>query len=170
VVALVGGRQDLRLVDHVRTRGLEYLGLRGVTDPDLPHHRDRHLFDDLRQRGRVGHPGDPAALADVRRHRLQVHHRHRAHVLGDPRLRGVDDVHHDAALLHLREPAFDHLRPALQIFEIGILRHVRPLDVDSLIRMDRLAHRSRIVMKEITQMIFDPQSDEAQIFIQIIEE
>ncbi len=105
VVAVVGRRQHLGLVDHVRTGGLQNLGLLRVADACLAHHRNRRLVDYLTERRRVGHPGDTATLADVGRHRLQVHHRDSTHILGDAGLLGVHHVHYDAAFLHLREPA-----------------------------------------------------------------
>jgi len=43
----------------------------------------------------------------VGRHPLERHHGHRAGILGDLRLLGVDDVHDHAALEHLRHPALD---------------------------------------------------------------
>ena len=43
----------------------------------------------------------PPSLPDVGRHALERHHRHRARVLGDAGLGGVDDVHDHAALEHL---------------------------------------------------------------------
>jgi len=53
------------------------------------------------------HPRDASVAADVCGHALQRHHGARAGVLGDPRLCGVGDVHDDAALEHLRQPALD---------------------------------------------------------------
>ena len=62
---------------------------------------------DLADHLRIGHPGHSALGADVGRDALERHHRAGARLLGDPRLLGVDDVHDDAALEHLREPALD---------------------------------------------------------------
>ena len=52
-------------------------------------------------------PRDAAIPANVRGHSLQRHDGYGARVLGDLRLLSVDDVHDDAALEHLRQPALD---------------------------------------------------------------
>ena len=106
VVGLVGGCQDLGLVDVVDLEGLEDLGLGEVADARLGHDRDGHGgLDALDHRG-VGHASDASVAADVGRHALERHDRHGACVLGDAGFFRRDDVHDHAALEHLRKAAF----------------------------------------------------------------
>jgi len=49
----------------------------------------------------VGHAGDAAFLADIRRHALERHYRASPGVFGNLSLLGVGDVHDDATLEHL---------------------------------------------------------------------
>ena len=130
----VGGRQHLRLVDVVDLEGLEDLGLGEVADTALGHHRDRHGLLDLPDLLRVGHARDAALHPDVGGDALQGHDRHGARRLGDPRLLGVDDVHDDAALEHLREPALHahravlgHARSVAMVRSAGSPPHRRAL-------------------------------------------
>ena len=89
VVGLVGGRQDLGLVDVVDLERLEDLRLGEVADPGLGHDRDRHRLLDLLDHRGVAHAGDAAVAADVGGNALERHHRDGAGVLGDARLLGV---------------------------------------------------------------------------------
>ena len=121
VVRLVGGREDLGLVDVVDLEALEHLGLGEVADAGLGHDRDRHRLLDAADHERVGHAGHAAVAADVRGHALERHDGGGAGVLGDLRLLGVDDVHDDAALEHLGQPGLDperrfvaHRRPSVR--------------------------------------------------------
>ena len=107
VVGLVGGRQDLGLVDVVDLERLEHLGLGEVADPRLGHHGDRDRLLDALDHHRVGHPGDAAVAADVGGYALERHHRGGAGVLGDLRLLGGDHVHDHAALEHLGQAGLD---------------------------------------------------------------
>jgi hypothetical protein len=107
VVRLVGRRQDLGLVDVVHLEGLEHLRLGEVPDAGLGHDGDRHgLLDALDHRG-VRHARDAAVAAYVGGHALQRHHGGRAGGLGHACLLGVDHVHDDAALEHLRQAGLD---------------------------------------------------------------
>ena len=107
VVGLVGGREDLGLVDVVDLERLQHLGLDEVADAGLRHHRDRHGLLDPLDEDRVRHARDAAVTADVGGDALERHHGGRAGVLGDLGLLGVDDVHDDAALEHLGQPGLD---------------------------------------------------------------
>ena len=107
MVLHVGRRQHLGLVDVVDLECLEDLRLGEVADAALRHDRDGHGLLDLADLVRIAHPRDAAVAADVGGHALERHHRARACLLGDPRLLGVDDVHDDAALQHLREARLD---------------------------------------------------------------
>ena len=110
VVAVVGRREHLGLVDVVDLEVLQHLRLDEVADPGLRHHRDRHGLDDRGDQVGIAHPRDTALRPDVGRDALERHHRDRAGVLGDLRLLGGDDVHDDAALQHVRETALDQWR------------------------------------------------------------
>ena len=107
VVRLVGGRQDLRLVDVVHLERLQDLGLGEVPDPGLRHDGNRHGFLNLLDHPGARHAGNAARGADVGGNALQRHHRDGAGVLRDSGLLGSGDVHDDAALEHLREPTLD---------------------------------------------------------------
>jgi hypothetical protein len=109
----VGRRQDLGLVDVVDLQRLQDLRFDEMADTSLGHHGDGHGFLDLDDLVRIGHPCDAALGADVRRHTLECHHRHRACLLGDPRLIGVGDVHDHPALEHFGEATLDAHRPDL---------------------------------------------------------
>ena len=113
VVLDVGRGQDLGLVDVVDLQRLEDLRLDEVADPALRHHGDRDGLLDLADLLGIRHPGDPAVTADVGRDALEGHDRTRAGILGDTGLLGVDDVHDDAALEHLREARLDAQRADL---------------------------------------------------------
>jgi len=117
-VELVGGGQDLRLVDHVDPDRLQDLSLREVADPDLGHDGYRYRVDDLHDDLGVGHPGHPAHLPYIGRHRLEGHHRHRPRILCDDGLLRGGDVHDDAPLLHLSKAAFEQLRAETKFFQL----------------------------------------------------
>jgi hypothetical protein len=104
-VNVVGGGENLRLVDVVDTEALQDLRLDEVADPCLCHHRDRDRLDDGVDHVWVAHPGDTALRADVRRHPLERHHRDSACVLGDLGLLRGDHVHDHTALEHLGHAA-----------------------------------------------------------------
>ncbi len=67
VVRLVGGGQDLGLVDVVDLERLEHLRLGEVADAGLGHDGDGHGGLDALDHRRVGHAGDAAVAADVGR-------------------------------------------------------------------------------------------------------
>ncbi len=101
----------MRLVNHVDPHRLEGARLGLVSNPALGHHGHRDGIHDLLDLDWVGHPRDAAGRPDVRGHALEGHHRDRARFLGDRGLLRVRDVHHDTALLHLREAALQQFRP-----------------------------------------------------------
>ena len=107
VVGLVGGGQDLGLVDVVDLERLEDLGLGEVADAGLGHDGDGHGGLDALDHRRVGHARDAAVAADVGGHALERHDRDSARVLGNAGLLRRDDVHDHAALEHLGKAAFD---------------------------------------------------------------
>ena len=113
VMRLVSRRQDLGLVDVVHLERLQDLRFREVADSGLRHHRDRHDLLDLLDHPRARHPGDAARRADVGRHALERHHRHRARVLGDSRLIRGGHIHDHPALEHLGQAALDPERRSL---------------------------------------------------------
>ena len=104
VVAVVGGGQDLGLVDVVDSQGLQDLCLDEVTDAGLRHDGDRHGVDDALDQVRIGHTCHATLGADVGGDALEGHDGHGTRILGDLRLLGGDDVHDDAALEHLAMP------------------------------------------------------------------
>src|SRR5215212_1357674 len=106
VVFLVGGGEDLGLVDVVDLEGFQDLGFHEVADAGLRHHGDGDGLLDLDDLLRVAHPRDPAVGPYVSRHALEGHDGYGARLLGNPGLLGVDDVHDDPALEHLGHPAF----------------------------------------------------------------
>ncbi len=103
VVRLVGGGQNLALVDKVHAQFLQNLRLGEVADASLGHHRDRNCLDDLLDEAWLGHAGHAALGADHGRHALQSHHRSGSGLLGNAGLLHVHHVHDDAALEHLRQ-------------------------------------------------------------------
>ena len=124
VVGLVGGRQDLGLVDVVDLERLEHLRLGEVADARLGHDGDRHGLLDALDQDRVGHARDAAVTADVGGHTLERHDRGGTGVLGDLRLLGVDDVHDDAALQHLGQPGL-HTERRLVSHRVSMLAGAR---------------------------------------------
>ena len=107
VVSLVGGGEDLGLVDVVDAERLQHLSLDEVTDARLGHDRDRDGGDDAVDHVGVAHARHAALGPDVGRDPLERHDGDGAGVLGDLGLVGVDDVHDDAALEHLGHAALD---------------------------------------------------------------
>ena len=110
VVRLVGRREHLTLVHVVDTERLEDLRFSEVTDAGLCHHRDRDHGLDALDHLRVAHASHTAIAADVGRHSLERHHRAGTGVFGDLGLIRGDDVHDDAALQHLGQPALHRER------------------------------------------------------------
>lgn len=107
VMLLVGGGEDLALVDVIDADGLEDLGLDEVADAGLSHDGDGDGPLDLLDEAGVAHAGDAALGADVGRDALEGHDGDRAGLLGEAGLLGGDDVHDDAAAEHLGEADFD---------------------------------------------------------------
>ena len=107
MVRVVGGRQNLGLVDVVDTQGLQNLRFDEVTDAGLGHHGNGHSLDDALDQVGVGHAGHATLGANVGRDAFEGHDGHCARVFGDLRLLGGDDVHDDPALEHLGHAALD---------------------------------------------------------------
>jgi hypothetical protein len=107
VVLLVGGGQNLRLVDVVDLQRLQDLRLGEVADPRLGHHRDRHRLLDLLDHPRARHSRDPTRGPDVGGDTLQRHHRAGPRLLGDPSLVRRGHVHDHPALQHLGQARLD---------------------------------------------------------------
>src|SRR5699024_10573126 len=97
VVDVVGGGEDLGLVDAVDAQLLEDLRLHDVTDPGLRHDGDVDGGDDLVDEVRVAHAGHAALCADVRGHPLERHDGDGTGLGRDAGLLGRDDVHDDSA-------------------------------------------------------------------------
>ena len=129
VVALVGGRQHLGLVDVVDLERLQDLGLGEVADPGLGHHRDRNRLLDPLDHRRVGHPGDAAVAADVSRNPLEGHHRAGTGLLGDLRLLRGDHVHDHPAFQHLGQTGLESKRRALSHLNHLTWRRCRPVSL-----------------------------------------
>ena len=105
MIALVGRREHLALVDVVDLERLEDLCLDEVTDARLGHDGDGDGLLDLTDLGGVGHARHATLCAYVGRHALEGHHGARTGLLGDLGLLGVGNVHDDAALEHLGKAA-----------------------------------------------------------------
>ena len=106
VVGLVGGGEDLALVDEVDAELLQNLRLGKVADAGLGHDRDGDGLDDLLDEAGLGHAGHAALGADHGRHALQSHDGGGAGLFGDAGLLDVHHVHDDAALEHLGQADF----------------------------------------------------------------
>ena len=113
MVALVGGGEDLGLVDEVHPEGLKHLGFGEVTDPALGHDRDGDRLDDLGDAVGVGHAGDATLPPDVGRNPFQCHDGDGTGLLGNAGLIRRGDVHDDAALQHLGQAALDPVSSVL---------------------------------------------------------
>ena len=107
VVGLVGGGEDLGLVDEVDAERLQDLGFGEVADAGLGHDGDGDGVDDLLDELGVGHAGDAAFGADHGGYALEGHDGDGAGLLGDAGLLDVHDVHDDAALEHLGEAGLE---------------------------------------------------------------
>ena len=103
VVLLVGGCEDLALIDVVDTDRLEHLRLDEVPDAALRHDRDGHRLHDPLDHFGIAHARDPTGGTDVGRDALEGHDRHRPSVFGDLRVLRRDDVHDHPAFQHLGE-------------------------------------------------------------------
>mmetsp|Transcript_44521 Transcript_44521/g.111862 ORF Transcript_44521/g.111862 Transcript_44521/m.111862 type:complete len:401 (-) Transcript_44521:8-1210(-) len=120
MVALVGHRQDLALVDAVDAQVLQNLGLDEVPDAALRHHRDGDRVDDLLDHLRVRHARHALLVPDVCWDALQGHDCTSARLLGNLRLLGVHDVHDDAALQHGRQALLN----AVGALDDGLCSHL----------------------------------------------
>ena len=103
MVDVVGGGEDLGLIDVVDVDGLQNARLGDMADAHFRHDRDGDSFLDALDHGRVAHTAHAARRTDVRGDALERHHRAGAGILGDFRLFRGGDVHDDAALEHLGE-------------------------------------------------------------------
>ena len=103
VVHVIGGGEDLGLVNVIDVDGLQNARLGDMPDAHFRHHRDGDGLLDAFDHGRVAHAGDAACRADVRGDTLERHDRACAGILGDFRLFRGGDVHDDATFEHLGE-------------------------------------------------------------------
>ena len=112
VPRVVGGREDLRLVDVVDFYRFKYPCLGDVSDAAFRHNgnRDRRL-DAFYHRG-IAHARDAAGRADIGGDAFERHDGACAGGLGDFRLFGRCHVHYHAALEHLRKVAVQFLSVA----------------------------------------------------------
>ena len=107
MIDVIGGGENLGLIDVVDLDGLQDLRLDDVTDAALGHDGDGDgLLDALDHLG-VAHARDAACGTDVGRDALEGHDGAGACLLGDACLLGRGNVHDDAALEHLRELAIE---------------------------------------------------------------
>ena len=107
MVHVVGGGEDLGLVDVVDVDGLENLRLCDVANAALCHDGDGHSLLDAANHRRIAHAGDPTGGADVCGDALEGHDGAGSGRLCNACLLGGGDVHDDAALEHLRELAVE---------------------------------------------------------------
>ena len=105
MIDVIGGGENLGLVDVIDLDGLKDLRLNNVADAALGHNGDGDgLLDALDHLG-VAHARDAACGTDIGRDALECHNGAGARFFGDACLLGRGDVHDDAALEHLRELA-----------------------------------------------------------------
>ena len=123
VVERISRCQDLALVDHVDSERLQHPCFLIMPYPCLGHHRDAGRVYDGAYQVRMAHSGHPSVGSDVRRDPLKGHHRSSTSVLGYVRLLGRDDIHDDAAFLHLGETALEELCAVTHLLEIDQSRH-----------------------------------------------
>ena len=107
VVGVIGGGENLRLVDVVDSEGLKDLSLNKVPDTRLGHDGDGYGVDDALDQVGIRHAGNAALGANVGGNSFEGHDRDGSGILGDLGLLGGHDVHDDAALEHLRHSALD---------------------------------------------------------------
>lgn len=107
VVLLVGGSENLALVNVIDAEGLEDLAFDKVADTGLGHDGDGDGVLNFPDHGRIRHAGDTAVLTDICGDTLQGHDGAGAGLLGDAGLLRVHNVHDDAALQHLGEAGLD---------------------------------------------------------------
>ena len=103
VVNVVGGGEDLTLVDVVDLDRLEDLRLYEMTDAALRHDRDGNGLLNAADHAGVAHAGYAAGRTDVRRDALERHDCASAGFLCNLCLLRSGNVHDDAALEHLRQ-------------------------------------------------------------------
>ena len=100
VINVIGGGENLGLVDVIDLDGLQDLRLDNVTDAALGHDGDGDgLLDALDHLG-IAHTRDAACGTDVGRDALESHDGAGAGFFGDLRLFGGGHVHDDATLEH----------------------------------------------------------------------
>jgi hypothetical protein len=107
VMGLVGGGEDLALVDEVDAQLLEDLRLGEVADAGLGHDGNGDGLDDLFDERGLGHAGHAAFGANHGGNALESHDGGCAGLFGDARLLDVHHVHDDAAFEHLGEADFE---------------------------------------------------------------
>ena len=107
MVDVVGGGEDLGLIDVVDVDGLEHLSLHKVANAALGHHGDGDRRLDALDHVGVAHTAHTACGADVGGDALERHDGAGAGLLGNACLLRCRNVHNDAAFEHLRELAVE---------------------------------------------------------------
>ncbi len=146
VMSFVGGGEDFRFVNIVHTKFLQNLGFGKVADAALRHNRNGnggHDFADLFRRGHAGHS---AFGADLRGHALEGHDRNGPGFLGDFGLRGVGDVHDDAAFQHFCQAGLEAEAGGVVGRFAIVLRHVVTLFSLLLAILVKSAHEGAPVL------------------------
>ena len=123
VVGLVGGGEDLGLVDEVDADLLQDLGFGEVADAGLGHDGDgdggHDLFDELG----VGHAGDAAFGADHGGDALERHDGDSTGLFSNAGLLDVHDVHDDATFEHFGEAQFEANGGGCEVAVGGVVCH-----------------------------------------------
>ncbi|KAL8140959.1 LOW QUALITY PROTEIN: hypothetical protein V2J09_006980 [Rumex salicifolius] len=107
VVGLVGGSENLRLIDVIDTNSLKDLRLDKVTNTSFRHDRNSDRLLNLLDELGVRHASNAALSADVGRDTLESHDGASAGLLSDTSLIGGHDIHDNAAAKHLSEADLD---------------------------------------------------------------
>jgi hypothetical protein len=123
VVDLVGGSEDLGLVDEVDAELLQDLRLGKVADAGLGHDGDGDGGDDPLDELGVGHAGDAAFGADHGGDALEGHDGGGAGLFGDARLLDVHDVHDHAAFEHLSQAGLEAEGRGSEVAVRGVVSH-----------------------------------------------
>src|SRR5215813_10096767 len=100
VMLLVGGGQDLALIDEIHAQRFEDLGFDKMADADFCHHGNSNCGHDFSNSFWRGHSSNAAFGPDVGGHSLECHDRNSAGFLGYQRLLGSSNVHYHATLEH----------------------------------------------------------------------
>ncbi len=119
MVILVGGRQNLALVDEIDADGFQHLRFGEMADTAFGHNGNGDGLHDLLDQLRRAHAGDAPGGADIGWDALQRHDGDRARVFGHFGLIGGDDIHNHPALEHFGEACFDVDDVTRSVFALG---------------------------------------------------